>query len=325
MTGWPKEPANGLAPRLEPDHQLRRRDSSWPSSAPSPTTPSVYARQNTNVAILATRRGISLKSQFAVMAGGMNYNPERSRASGWSAVAWRFRMQRTIFEGQAADSGGTAANELGLYDANAFTGLRSILNTASARELRPGDRHRRPPARSGINVDAARSADRPGGARARRSSGAIPRRRSPSTSSRTSTSAPGRTRLRQHSVLAPRPRRSTRSPAPSRSAVVPGTAINNYTATTYSSNNVRDLYMLDESTHHAAVSRVSWPDGPRDPHRHLGPAHPPVHRLHDERARGEGPPLEQQDPGQGLGPDRLGGPGRPRPGPPPSSGDTDAT
>lgn len=39
-------------------------------------------------------------------------------------------LQKTIFQGQADNSGGTASNELGLYDANAFTGLRAGLNVS---------------------------------------------------------------------------------------------------------------------------------------------------------------------------------------------------
>jgi hypothetical protein len=46
-------------------------------------------------------------------------------------------MQKTIFQGQASNSGGLATNELGAYDANGFTGLRSILNTASAVNFSP--------------------------------------------------------------------------------------------------------------------------------------------------------------------------------------------
>jgi hypothetical protein len=97
---------------------------------------STFERKSTNIAILATRRGISLKSQFAVMAGGMNYNPEAIELQG-GLRAISHKMQRTIFGGQAADSGGTADNELGLYDANGFGGLRDILNTVNAVDLDP--------------------------------------------------------------------------------------------------------------------------------------------------------------------------------------------
>jgi hypothetical protein len=97
---------------------------------------SVFHRESTNVAILATRRGISLKSQFAVMAGGMNYNPEAIELQG-GLRAMAHTMQKAIFEGQSTVTTGTAADESGLYDANGFTGLRSILNTANAVDLDP--------------------------------------------------------------------------------------------------------------------------------------------------------------------------------------------
>lgn len=130
-----KEPANGL---LHAWNQITSYgDAKFMAELGTVTDDtSVYARKNTNVAILATRRGISLKSQFAVMAGGMNYNPEALELQG-GLRSMAFRMQKTIFEGQAADSGGTADNELGLYDENAFTGLRSILNTPNAYAFDP--------------------------------------------------------------------------------------------------------------------------------------------------------------------------------------------
>lgn len=132
----PKEPANGL---LHAWNQVTAYgDAKFMAELGTVADDtSTYERKNTNVAILATRRGISLKSQFAVMAGGMNYNPEMIELQG-GLRAMSHRMQKTIFEGQAADSGGTADNELGLYDANAFTGLRSILNTANAYAFTPG-------------------------------------------------------------------------------------------------------------------------------------------------------------------------------------------
>jgi hypothetical protein len=130
-----KEPANGL---LHAWNQVTSYgDAKFMAELGTVTDDtSVYARKSTNVAILATRRGISLKSQFAVMAGGMNYNPEALELQG-GLRSMAFRMQKTIFEGQAADSGGTADNELGLYDENAFTGLRHILNTENAYNFEP--------------------------------------------------------------------------------------------------------------------------------------------------------------------------------------------
>ncbi len=87
---------------------------------------STYERKTTPISVIGTRRGISLKSQFAVQAGGMAYNPEQIELqSGLRAVA--HKMQKTIFQGNSSVTSGTGANEYGLYDANAFDGLRYVL------------------------------------------------------------------------------------------------------------------------------------------------------------------------------------------------------
>ena len=130
-----KEPANGLT------HTWNRitayGDAQFMGELGTVTDDKqTYDRQTTNVAILATRRGVSLKSKFAVIAGGMSYNPEQLELEG-GLRAMAHKMQYQIFNGHSSDSGGTASNELGLYDANAFTGLRSILNTARATNVDP--------------------------------------------------------------------------------------------------------------------------------------------------------------------------------------------
>jgi hypothetical protein len=131
----PKEPANGL---LHAWNQITSYGSAKFMAELGTVSDdnSVFHRESTNVAILATRRGISLKSQFAVMAGGMNYNPEAIELQG-GLRAMAHTMQKAIFEGQSTVTTGTAADESGLYDANGFTGLRSILNTVRAVDLDP--------------------------------------------------------------------------------------------------------------------------------------------------------------------------------------------
>lgn len=88
-----------------------------------------YVRATTNVAILARRVGVSLKSQFAVQAGGAGYNLEQEELTG-GLRAIAHRLQKTIFQGNATITGATANDEEGEYDANAFTGLRQLLMTA---------------------------------------------------------------------------------------------------------------------------------------------------------------------------------------------------
>jgi hypothetical protein len=95
-----------------------------------------YVRQTTNIAIIATRRGVSLKSQFAVIAGGAGFNPEQLEMTG-GLRALAHRMQYQIFSGHGSNAAGTANNELGLYDPNAFTGLRSITNSSRAKTVDP--------------------------------------------------------------------------------------------------------------------------------------------------------------------------------------------
>jgi hypothetical protein len=130
-----KEPANGLTHAW--NQITDYGDAVFMSELGTVTDDkSTYVRQTTNVAILATRRGLSLKSKFAVIAGGMNYNPEQLELQG-GLRSIAHRMQTQIFEGNAADSGGTASNELGLYDENAFTGLRQLLDTSDAKFVDP--------------------------------------------------------------------------------------------------------------------------------------------------------------------------------------------
>lgn len=130
-----KEPANGL---LHAWNQITNYGAAKFMAELGTVTDdtSTYVRQTTNVAILATRRGISLKSQFAVAAGGMGYNPEQLELqAGLRAMA--HTMQQTIFGGNSTVTGGTSDTEDGAYDVNAFNGLRGILNTGSAVNLDP--------------------------------------------------------------------------------------------------------------------------------------------------------------------------------------------
>lgn len=97
---------------------------------------SVYNRETTNVAIVATRRGLSLKRQYAVAAGGTSYNPmDLELQGGLRSIS--ARMQKQIFSGQSTNSGGTSAGEEGEYQPNGFDGLRKILNTSRAQNVDP--------------------------------------------------------------------------------------------------------------------------------------------------------------------------------------------
>lgn len=97
---------------------------------------SIYTPQTTNIAIQNTRRGVSFKEQFAVQAGGMSWNPQQLELQN-GLIAMAHKTQKTIFQGNASNSGGTAASEAGLYDANGFTGLRSTFNLGTAVNFDP--------------------------------------------------------------------------------------------------------------------------------------------------------------------------------------------
>jgi hypothetical protein len=91
-----------------------------------------YERDRTNVAILATRRAVSLKLQFASAQSGMNYNlsgpTNRNVMGGITAIA--NKDQSLVLQGNYTDNTGTLNNELGLYDALGFDGLRKKLSGA---------------------------------------------------------------------------------------------------------------------------------------------------------------------------------------------------
>ena len=130
-----KEPANGLV------HAYNRMtsfgDAQFMTELGTVTDDtSTYERATTPVSVLATRRGITLKAQFAALQGGAGFNPEQLELQG-GLRAIAHKMQKTIFQGNATASSGTANDENGAYDVNAFDGLRKILNTANAVDVDP--------------------------------------------------------------------------------------------------------------------------------------------------------------------------------------------
>lgn len=130
-----KEPANGLVHAY--NRQTGYGDAVFMTELGTVTDDvAAYERATTPISILATRRGVSIKGQWGTLAGGAGFNPEELELrSGLRAIA--HRMQKTIFEGNATDSGGSSSTEEGTYDVNAFDGLRKILNTARAKQVDP--------------------------------------------------------------------------------------------------------------------------------------------------------------------------------------------
>jgi len=132
---WAKEPANGLVHAY--DRQTTFGDAQFmPELGTVTDDTAAYERATTPITILATRRGVSFKAQYAVPAGGMGFNPEQlEMRAGLRAMA--HKLQKTIFQGNATASGGLTTNEDGAYDTNAFDGLRRTLNTARAKNVNP--------------------------------------------------------------------------------------------------------------------------------------------------------------------------------------------
>jgi len=88
-----------------------------------------YVRATTPIAQYGQRRGVSFRQQFAVQAGGMAWDSARIEIqNGLTQLA--HDLQKTIFQGNATNSGGVSTDENGAYDANAFTGLRYLLNSS---------------------------------------------------------------------------------------------------------------------------------------------------------------------------------------------------
>jgi hypothetical protein len=206
---------------------------------------STYVRQTTNVAIIATRRGISLKSQYAITAGGMSFNAEQLELQG-GLRAMSLRMQQALFGGNGTDSGGTADNELGLFDANGFTGLRTILNTGRAK-----------------NVDPATLPDTTGSIRGAvdnatveivQSGGTVPSIAwvNPWDQNTFNEQQDAKTRIvvpNQIQIgvgVTARGVNTIAGEVPF--AIVPGNSIADYHSSEYSNNKVRDMYLLDESS-----------------------------------------------------------------------------
>ena len=126
-----KEPANGLVHAF--NQQTAYGDAVFQTETGTVTDDSnTYARQTTNVAVLATRRGITLKQQFALTGGGSPFNGLSAElAGGVTAIA--HKLQKQVFQGNATvTSGAGATAELGAYDANGFDGLRKLLGATSS-------------------------------------------------------------------------------------------------------------------------------------------------------------------------------------------------
>jgi hypothetical protein len=125
-----KEPANGLVHAF--NQQSAFGDAVFQTETGTVTDDTnTYARQTTNVAVLATRRGITLKSQFAITQGGAPGQQGLSTELEGGVTAIAKKLQKTLFQGNSTNTTGVTTNELGAYDANGFDGLRKLLGSAA--------------------------------------------------------------------------------------------------------------------------------------------------------------------------------------------------
>lgn len=123
-----KEPSNGL---VHAANQITAFGSLTPSQIT--TTELGNATDDTNtynrltfpIATFLSRRGVSLKEQFAVRQGGAPYNPEeREIRGGVTQIA--HAIQYHMLQGNSSYAAQTATSEAGVYNANGFDGLRIV-------------------------------------------------------------------------------------------------------------------------------------------------------------------------------------------------------
>lgn len=239
---FPKEPANGL---VHAYNQITSFGSAVFMAELGTVTDdqSTYVRQTTNVAVVATRRGTSLKSTYAVAAGGMSWNPEQLELQG-GLRAIAHEVQKAIFQGNSTSTGAAGAStENGAYDANAFDGLRKILNTARAKNVDP-TAGTPEILRTAIDRAAEESVEQGGKASIiwlhphEKVSFDLQQDANVRYMNTWVDVVPGVQTNAVNTILGPLPL-----------AVTPGDSIGTYTATgTYGGNTVRDMYLLDEQT-----------------------------------------------------------------------------
>ena len=239
-----KEPANGLTHTYQ--QITAYGDAQWMGELGTVTDDkSTYVRKTTNIGILATRRGVSLKSTFAITAGGMNWNAEQLELQG-GLRSMAHKMQQTLFGYNADDSGGNALNELGLYDANGFTGLRSILNSARVKNVDPETA----PTTTGNFRRAINQACieimQLGGQPSMIWGNPFDKEKFDNQQDQNVRYMAPENLLNVSVGVVTNAVNTIFGPLPF--GVVPGDSIAHYTSSQYSSNDVRDVYILDEST-----------------------------------------------------------------------------
>lgn len=90
-----------------------------------------YQRATFPIAVFAQGRGVGLKEIAAVSAGGVNYDPMGLEMAN-AMVRLAQDVQTVMFQGNASNAAGTAAQEVGFYNQLGFDGLRAQLGNAGS-------------------------------------------------------------------------------------------------------------------------------------------------------------------------------------------------
>jgi hypothetical protein len=99
-----------------------------------PSHTSTFVQQTTPIAIVGSERAVSLKSQAAVDAGGMNFNLGQEELE--NAVTSIIRkIQETTLKGNYQVAAGTDSTVDGPYDALSFDGFRRVLEANKVLQL----------------------------------------------------------------------------------------------------------------------------------------------------------------------------------------------
>jgi hypothetical protein len=114
-------------------------------TAGADATSTIERKANSNIGIIVSRRGISLKLQFASGQSGMNFplagTENLEVVGGVTAIAKK--NQYLVCQGNYSTASKTLGDEDGLTDQNGFDGLRTILkNAATSKTFASGELHR---------------------------------------------------------------------------------------------------------------------------------------------------------------------------------------
>lgn len=109
------------------------------------STSTIERKANANIAVTATKRGISLKLQFAVIQSGMNYpvtGSDNLEVVG-AIISIGKKVQYNSLQGNFSTGSKTLDDEEGLTDTNGTDGYRTLLKAAGTSSTKTnGDKYR---------------------------------------------------------------------------------------------------------------------------------------------------------------------------------------